>query len=277
MSTTADIAANAGACGNSGITTAPSPLSLREATCLANNNGGHAVTITVPAGTYVLTNGELGLGLVPGSSISLVGAGAGSTVISGNNASRVLDLDKNLTGGVTTSISGVTITGGADSTFGGAGIIGGSNNNTTADRLTLVGRDRDRQRGQRRGTRRHEQARRRHPVPRRHAEHQQLHHQQQLSAVQLRFRSRLRRQRHRAGLGREPDHHQHHVLRQQHGQLAVATPARPTVARWRCSVPPRPSFSITNSRFLNNTATSTAGSGPAVGAAIWEQSGNLEA
>src|SRR4051794_35978644 len=57
VSTTADIAANAGACGNSS-TTVPSPLSLREATCLANNIGG-TVNITVPAGHYNLANGEL--------------------------------------------------------------------------------------------------------------------------------------------------------------------------------------------------------------------------
>ena len=40
----------------------------------------------------------------------------------------MLELDFNLTGGVSTSISGVTITGGSDDTYGGAGIIAGSGN-----------------------------------------------------------------------------------------------------------------------------------------------------
>src|SRR5690349_14842805 len=50
VTTTADIAANSGDCGNTS-TTVPSPLSLREATCIANNYGNsQAVMITVPAG-----------------------------------------------------------------------------------------------------------------------------------------------------------------------------------------------------------------------------------
>lgn len=137
VSTTADIAANAGACGSSGITTPPTPLSLREATCLANNIGG-AVTIDLPAGHYTLSNGELQLGSAAGQSATISGAGAATTLIDGNNASRVLDLDFNVTGGVTTSITGVTIENGRDDTLGGAGIIGGSNNKTTADHLTLA-------------------------------------------------------------------------------------------------------------------------------------------
>src|SRR5690242_14817957 len=57
VSSTADIAANAGDCGNTS-TTVPSPLSLREATCIANNYGNtQPVTINVPAGTYTVTNG----------------------------------------------------------------------------------------------------------------------------------------------------------------------------------------------------------------------------
>ena len=136
VSTVADVAANAGACGNTGITTPPSPLSLREATCLANNIGG-AVNINVPAGTYNLVNGELAPGIAGGANVSLIGAGAASTIVNANSNSRVFDLDKNLVGGVSNTISGMTITGGADSTFGGAGIIGGSNNNTTADVLNL--------------------------------------------------------------------------------------------------------------------------------------------
>src|SRR3954451_1085059 len=74
VSTTADIAVNAGD-GGSSSRTVPSPLSLREATCIANNYGStQAVTINVPGGTYILANGELQLGKVSGSNITVNGA-----------------------------------------------------------------------------------------------------------------------------------------------------------------------------------------------------------
>jgi hypothetical protein len=137
VSTTADVSVSSGACGNHAITTPPSPLSLREAVCLANNIGG-AVTINLPAGHYDIgSNGELQLGSASGQNVTIVGAGPASTIIDANGASRVLDLDFNITGGVSTSITGVTIENGHDSTYGGAGIIGGSNLATTADQLTL--------------------------------------------------------------------------------------------------------------------------------------------
>jgi hypothetical protein len=137
VSTTADIAANAGDCGNSS-TTVPSPLSLREATCIANNYGNtQAVTINIPAGTYTLTSGELQVSKVSGSNVSLVGAGSASTIIDGNHNSRVLDFDPSTVGGITNSISGVTITNGRDGTFGGAGVIAGSGNTNTIDTLTV--------------------------------------------------------------------------------------------------------------------------------------------
>jgi len=137
VTTTADIAANGGDCGNTS-TTVPSPLSLREATCIANNySNTQAVTINVPSGTYTLANGELQLGKVSGSNITLTGAGSASTIIDGNHASRVLDLDPSVVGGVTTAISGVTITNGRDGTFGGAGIIGGSGSAATLDTLSV--------------------------------------------------------------------------------------------------------------------------------------------
>ncbi|MDT7650665.1 MAG: large repetitive protein, partial [Pseudonocardiales bacterium] len=136
VSTTADIATNAGACGNTGITTPPSPLSLREATCLANNIGGTA-TISLPSGTYVLTHGELQVGVHSGQNVTLDGTGAAATTISGGGASRVLDFDSNLLGGVGGTVSDLTITGGADSTFGGAGIIAGSANAPSADTLAI--------------------------------------------------------------------------------------------------------------------------------------------
>src|SRR3954453_8347843 len=135
VSTTADIAANAGACGNSS-TAVPSPLSLREATCLANNIGG-TVNIVVPAGHYNIANGELQPGLHSGQTVNITGAGAATTIIDGQGLSRVLDYDKAVIGGVNASISAVTITGGADHDFGGAGIIAGSGHATTSDVTTI--------------------------------------------------------------------------------------------------------------------------------------------
>ena len=135
VTTTADVAANFGACGSASTT--PTSGSLREAICAANNAGATSSTITVPAGTYTLANGELQMGKVSGSNITLTGAGAGSTIINGNNASRVFNLDPNIVGGVVTTISGVTITGGNDSAFGGAGIIAGATSQPTGDTLTI--------------------------------------------------------------------------------------------------------------------------------------------
>ncbi|MEO7261881.1 MAG: hypothetical protein ABI047_11610, partial [Jatrophihabitantaceae bacterium] len=135
VNSTADVATNFGACGTPAQTT--SSGSLREAVCAANNAGATSSTITVAAGTYTLTNGELQMGKVSGSNITLTGAGQASTIINGNNASRVFDLDPSIVGGVTTSISGVTITNGAVTTFGGAGIIAGSGNAGTKDTLTI--------------------------------------------------------------------------------------------------------------------------------------------
>ena len=135
VSSTADVATNFGACGSASTT--PTGGSLREAICAANNAGATSSTITVPAGTYHLTNGELQMGKVSGSNITLNGAGAASTIIDAGSLSRVFDLDPTIGGGVTTSFSGVTISGGAVTTFGGAGIIAGSGNAGTKDTLTI--------------------------------------------------------------------------------------------------------------------------------------------
>ncbi|MEO9261548.1 MAG: putative Ig domain-containing protein, partial [Jatrophihabitantaceae bacterium] len=136
VTTPADIAANAGACGNTGITVAPSPLSLREATCLANNVGG-PVTISIPAGTYNLANGELQPGTHSGQSVTITGAGSGATIVSGQGLSRVFDIDPSSLGGIDSSLSAMTVTGGSDSTFGGGGILAGAGNATTADQMTI--------------------------------------------------------------------------------------------------------------------------------------------
>ncbi|TMD98311.1 MAG: hypothetical protein E6I76_04655 [Chloroflexi bacterium] len=114
-------------------------ISLREAIEAADNTSG-PVTIDVPAGTYTLTTGvgfgQLAVGTVSGSNITISGAGPGATTIAGDGTDRVLSLDPNLVGNVTVAISGVTITGGHDQDgFGGAGIIGG--NPSPPDTTTL--------------------------------------------------------------------------------------------------------------------------------------------
>ncbi|HEY8301486.1 MAG TPA: putative Ig domain-containing protein [Jatrophihabitans sp.] len=138
VTTTADIPTTQGACGTTSTVTAPTPLSLREATCLANNIGG-TVTINLPAGDYQLQYGELDPGKVPGQNITMVGAGASQTTIDGVRKSRVLAPDVNTKGGVTFAISGITITGGYDTQWGGAGIWDGQGNlgATTIDVLTI--------------------------------------------------------------------------------------------------------------------------------------------
>ncbi|HEY1621539.1 MAG TPA: immunoglobulin domain-containing protein, partial [Streptosporangiaceae bacterium] len=136
VSTTSDTNPASGPCA-SGTTTPPSPLSLRDAVCVANNLGG-TVTISVPSGTYDLSFGELDAGINAGQNVTISGAGAASTTISGQGNSRVLNIDENLVGGIAATVSGVTITGGSDSTFGGAGIIAGSGDQSSLDTLTIT-------------------------------------------------------------------------------------------------------------------------------------------
>jgi P pilus assembly chaperone PapD len=137
VTTTADTDPASGPC-QSGATAPPNPssLSLRDATCIANNAGGTA-TISVPAGTYQLSHGELQIGTKAGQDVTLAGAGAGSTTIDAQGQSRVLDFDPKILGGVTGDVQGVTITGGNDSQYGGAGIIAGSGSKSPVDALTV--------------------------------------------------------------------------------------------------------------------------------------------
>jgi hypothetical protein len=74
-------------------------------------------TVTVPSGTYTLTEGELTIA----KSLTIAGAGPGATVISGAKSSRVFLVDAE---GAAVTISGVTVTNGAatESFVTGAGI-----------------------------------------------------------------------------------------------------------------------------------------------------------
>lgn len=133
VSSTADHPAPA--CSDPGIRTIPSPLSLREALCLAENLGGG--TVIVPAGDYRLSesnphNGTASLvaGRVAGQSLALVGAG-GQTRIIGDGSSPVLLLDPAGSGGTNVRLEGVSLTAGT------AGIALGSPADTRPDRLEL--------------------------------------------------------------------------------------------------------------------------------------------
>jgi hypothetical protein len=131
---------DAGACGsiNPGSGAGPDgQLSLREAICEANNSGAGPHVINLPAGTYTLSQAAGELPVSPGGNqtITISGAGSGSTTVQATNTgcpsvstcnNRVFDLDPNLVGGVNVTIQNLTIAHGRTSdSIGGAGIISG--------------------------------------------------------------------------------------------------------------------------------------------------------
>lgn len=93
--------------------TCNSHCTLREAVGAA----GGTDSISVPAGTYVLTQGELEL-----TGDTLNGAGARTTIIDGGNTTRVMSVSVN---GSSSAISGVTITRGNGSSQSNPGLGGG--------------------------------------------------------------------------------------------------------------------------------------------------------
>jgi hypothetical protein len=118
--------------------TAARTCSLRAAIMQANHPSVAATTIRLPAGLYVLTrapggdvaeaSGDLNvaLPLLQGQTLSIVGAGGGSTIIDGNHADRVLTIAEK----AVVTASGLTIRNG-ETAQGGGGIL---NNGT----LTIV-------------------------------------------------------------------------------------------------------------------------------------------
>ena len=120
-------------------TTLSSPVTLRNALCVANNLGG-SVTVEVAAGTYRLAPGGRGalvVGTKADSSISIVGAASGVTIV-GDGAHQVFNLDPAMVGGVSVAMSNIAVTGGVDNSYGGGGIIGGSgSSDKAADTLSL--------------------------------------------------------------------------------------------------------------------------------------------
>ncbi len=89
--------------------------SLREA--LANANPGDTIDLTGLSGTITLTSGEL----VIEDAVTISGPGPSVLAIDGNHASRVFQMNSDLSGG-TVTISGITITGGDAGKGQGGGI-----------------------------------------------------------------------------------------------------------------------------------------------------------
>ncbi|WP_217177050.1 immunoglobulin domain-containing protein [Streptomyces sp. AC495_CC817] len=135
VTTTADTDAN-GACTDESVTSPAPSTSLRNALCVASNVGGES-TISVPAGTYTLTQGALTLGATPGTDVTLSAAG-GQAKIVGDDTFQLLTIDPALVGGIAVEIDGFAFSRGADSEFGGGAIIGGA---VDAPADTLVIRD----------------------------------------------------------------------------------------------------------------------------------------
>ncbi len=105
--------------------------SLREAIDAANTNLG-ADDVPVPAGTYLLTLGQLTVS----DAVSIAGVGQTNTIIDGNAANRVLDIEA--TSGVV-AISGVTIRNGHASLYTSGGGIRSSHVDLTLTDSTVSG------------------------------------------------------------------------------------------------------------------------------------------
>lgn len=122
--------------------------SLRDAVVAADNAGG-TTTITLPAGTYTLAIPSTGqnnpqhgdLDIDNNASVTIVGAGAGSTTINANHVDRAFAVQ----GGASLSLSGMTIENGTPSTnstgsgLGGAIFVSSSSGALTVEDSTFSG------------------------------------------------------------------------------------------------------------------------------------------
>src|SRR5688572_19104926 len=151
-----DDPSGAGLTAASACTGAASDCSLRGALQFANNPANNNTTISVPAGTYILSiNGTNAVGcdgntvgdLGANQTMSIVGAGAATTIIRqtgtgpANDGDRVMCMNEPFTLNLVYNFSGVSFVGGRDGTaaatgsvIGGGGIIGGEKGNV----LTLT-------------------------------------------------------------------------------------------------------------------------------------------
>jgi hypothetical protein len=122
VTSTADVIDAAASCASVTVASLPGPnglTSLREAICAANANSD-ADTITLPAGTFVFTrtgnddNASLG-DLDITQSVTINGAGAGSTIIDGQNADRIFDIAPISICNCAVNFSGLTLRNGSAS------------------------------------------------------------------------------------------------------------------------------------------------------------------
>ncbi|HVI71039.1 MAG TPA: hypothetical protein VM656_06095, partial [Pyrinomonadaceae bacterium] len=140
----------------SACTAALNDCSLRGALTFANNPTNNNTTISIPAGTYILSiNGTSAVGcdgnavgdLGANQTMTLVGAGAATTIIRqtgtgpASDGDRVMCMNEPFTLNLVYNFSGVSFVGGRDGTaaatgsvIGGGGIIGGEKGNV----LTLT-------------------------------------------------------------------------------------------------------------------------------------------
>jgi hypothetical protein len=125
------------ACTTPGVIVAASPITLRNALCVANNIGG-SVSVIVGAGTYELSLGALSLGTQAGAALSVEAAPGTAPVIRGGGTEQVMTLDPFLVGDVAVALTGLTITGGVDNVYGGGAIIAGSGGIATGDSLVVT-------------------------------------------------------------------------------------------------------------------------------------------
>ena len=114
---------------------------LRGALELADLGGTTIITVT--AGTYTLTLGEISFGS-QAETITINGAGAGQTIIKmapGSGADRIFNINQSATSGVNITITGITFEGGAlssDAIGGGAIQCGGPSNVTVIQNCAFL-------------------------------------------------------------------------------------------------------------------------------------------
>src|SRR4029079_16711685 len=147
-----DDPSGAGLTAASACTAAASDCSLRGAIQFSNLPSNNNTTISLPAGTYILSINGSNAGGCDGNTVgdlganqtmSITGAGAATTIIRqtgtgpANDGDRVMCMNEPFTTNLIYNFSGVTFVGGREGTsagtgaaLGGAGIIGGELNNS---------------------------------------------------------------------------------------------------------------------------------------------------
>ena len=105
--------------------------SLRDAITNANANA-EADVINLPAGTYTLSSGDLNIT----SEVTITGAGAGTTIIDGNDAYRVFMLSNSA---ANLTLTDLTVQNGSDSSNGGGILVNNSAAQLSATRVIITG------------------------------------------------------------------------------------------------------------------------------------------